>query len=51
MLVKNEELVSIVNKFALSGWVGIDAPSKEWLDALKNGKDLKTATINLVNAI
>jgi len=43
----NAELVSIIEKFAASGWDLIDAPSKKWLAA--NGS--ADAAAELVKAV
>ncbi|MDR2545948.1 MAG: hypothetical protein LBC96_00355 [Lachnospiraceae bacterium] len=46
MAKKSEELVSIVTKFAESGWDLLDAPAKKWLavtDCADSDKALITA--------
>ena len=49
--MKNAELISILEKFAESGWDLIDAPAKAWLTANNgNGADEKT-TVALIKAI
>lgn len=49
--MENKELISILEKFAESGWDLIDAPSKAWLTAnCGNGVDENT-TAALIQAI
>ena len=49
--MENTELISILEKFAESGWDLIDAPAKAWLNANnKNGADERTTTA-LIKAI
>ena len=49
--MENKELISILEKFAESGWDLIDAPSKAWLSANSgNGADEGT-TVALIKAI
>jgi len=45
---KNPELVTIITKFAESGWDVIDAPSKAWLNSTDGGKEL---TAKLIAAV
>jgi hypothetical protein len=40
MSVKNEELRSIIARFAESGWDLIDEPSKAWLEGRRSNEDL-----------
>ena len=47
---KKQELVSVVTKFAESGWDLIDAPAKTWLDA-KNDTEIKSAEAALIAAV
>jgi len=47
---KNQELISVVTKFAESEWDLIDAPAKTWLDA-KSDADVKSAATALIAAV
>ena len=49
--MENKELISILEKFAESGWDLIDAPAKAWLNANDGkGADERTTTA-LIKAI
>lgn len=49
--MENKELISILEKFAESGWDLIDAPAKAWLTAnSENGAD-ESITAALIKAI
>ena len=47
----NTELITIIEKFAESGWDLIDGPAKAWLSTDAEGKTDETITAKLVEAI
>lgn len=51
MVNQKEELVSIITKFAESGWDVIDAPSKTWLLKKDDIGASKTAYDELIRAV
>ena len=48
---KNQELVSIITKFAECGWDLIDAPAKTWLNVKDDTEKAKAATTELIAAV
>lgn len=51
MLSQQEELITIITKFAESGWDLIDAPAKTWLKARGDSEESKVAATELISAI
>lgn len=51
MCSNKEELITIITKFAQSGWDLIDTPAKNWLDAKDNKEVSGVAATKLIAAI
>lgn len=51
MSSQRDELITIMTKFAESGWDLLDAPAKAWLKVRDDGEKAKVAAAELISAI